>query len=119
MDIVKTVARTMVSAGVEGHKVAKKLSKLAQLNISLQVEKDKQRSYYEEIGKLVHNENITNVTSSPMIKELREKIMMQDRVIEKLTDQINGIKKPSVCDYCGHVGKESEKYCSKCARPRK
>ena len=119
MSLVKTVMRTVVGAGIEGQKVVRRLSKVAHLNLTLKIERDKQKSYYREIGEHVHNDQINEISSSPKIKALREKIIIQDRKIGRLVEEINVSKQINRCTYCGYVGKENQKYCSQCSRPRK
>jgi len=119
MSLVKTVTRSVMSASMEGQKVVRRWSKLAQLNFTLKMERDKQKSYYKEIGEHVHIDQINEVSSSPKIKALREKIVMQERKIAQLVEKINIVKRINSCTYCGHVSKENQKYCPKCSRPRK
>jgi len=119
MSFVKTVARSVMRASREGYKVGKRLSKLTQLTITLKIERDKQKSYYKEIGEHVHIDKVNEVSSSPKIKRLREKIVIQERKITQLVEEINVLKQINSCTYCGYVGKENHKYCPKCSRPRK
>jgi len=119
MSLVKTVTRSVMSASMEGQKVVRRLSKLAQLNISLKMERDKQKSYYKEIGEHVHIDQINEVSSSPKIKMLREKIVTQERRIKKLVEEINVLKRINSCNHCGYVSKVDQLYCPKCSRPRK
>ena len=119
MSLVKTVARCVMNASIEGHKVVKRWSKIAQLNITLKIERDKQKSYYKEIGEHVHIDKVNEISSSQKIRSLREKIAMQDRKIAHLIEEINNSKRINSCTYCGYVSKEDQKYCPKCSRPRK
>lgn len=119
MSLVKTVTHSVMNASIEGHKVVRRWSKLAQLNISLKIERDKQKSYYKEIGEHVHIDQITEMSSSSKIRALREKIVMQERKIVRLIEEINILKRLNSCAYCGYVSKEDQKYCPKCSRPRK
>jgi len=116
MSFVKTVARSVVGASIEGHKVVRRLSKIAQLNLTLKTERDKQESYYKEIGKHVHIDQVNEASSSPKIKALREKIVLQERKITKLVEEINVIKRIDSCNYCGYVSKDNQKHCPKCSR---
>ena len=119
MSFVRTVARSVLNASKEGYKVGRRLSKLAQLNITLKIERDKQQTYYKEIGEHVHIDKVSEVSSSPKIKTLREKIVVQERKITRLVEEINVLKQINSCTYCGYVSKENQKYCPKCSRPRK
>lgn len=119
MSLVRIVARSFFNVSKEGYRVGRRLSKFAQLNITLKIERDKQKSYYKEIGEHVHIDKITDVSASPKIKILREQIVMQERKIARLVEEINVLKQLNSCAYCGYVGKENQKYCPKCSRPRK
>ena len=119
MSFVNTVMRSVIGASIEGQKVVRRLSKLVQLNITLKMERDKQKSYYKEIGEHVHIDQINEVSSSSKIKILRERIVLQERKITKLVEEINVLKQINSCTYCGYVSKEDQKYCPKCSRPRK
>jgi len=119
MSLIRILARSVMDASREGYKVGKRLSKFAQLNIALKVERDKQKSYYKEIGEHVHIDKISDVSSSPKIKILRERIVTQERKIARLVEEINVLKQIDSCAYCGYVSKENQKYCPKCSRPRK
>ena len=119
MSFVRIVARSMMRASVEGQKVVKRVSKIAQLNITLKMERDRQKEYYKEIGEHVHNDQINEVSSSPKIKRLREQIVLQDRKITNLVEEINVLKQINRCTYCGYIGKVDQKYCPQCSRPRK
>ena len=119
MSFTKTVTRSVVRASIEGQKVVRRWSKMAQLNITLKIERDKQKSYYKEIGEHVHIDKINEVSSSPKIKALRERIVMQERKIARLVGEINALKQINSCTYCGYVSKEDQRYCPKCSRPRK
>ena len=119
MSFIKVVARSVMGASIEGHKVVRRLSKLAQLNMTLKVERDKQKSYYKEIGEHVHIDQVNEMSSSPKIKTLREKIVQQERKITRLVEEINVLKRINSCNHCGYVSKEDQKYCPKCSRPRK
>jgi len=119
MSLVRIVARSVMRASKEGYRVGKRLSKFAQLNITLKIERDKQKRYYKEIGEHVHLDQINEMSSSPKIKQLREKIVLQERAIVRLVEEINVLKRINTCTYCGYIGKEDQKYCPKCSRPRK
>lgn len=118
MSLVKTIAHSVIGVGKEGYKKGKRISKLAQLTITLKIEQDRQKSYYKEIGEHVHNDHINEPASSPKIKNLREKIVMQERKIKKLVEEINASKRLNSCTYCGYVSKEEYIYCPKCSRAR-
>ena len=92
MSFVKTVTRSVIGASIEGQKVVRRLSKLAQLNVALKVERDKQESYYKEIGEHVYIDQVNEVSSSPKIKALREKILIQEQKITRLVEEINVLK---------------------------
>lgn len=127
MSLFKSVTHSVVVVGKEGYKVGKKLSKLAQLSVTLKLEQDKQRSYYKEIGEHVHNDQVSEITTSSKIKILREKITMQERKIKRLVEEINMLKQINSCTYCGYISSawdnsvsgEAYKHCPKCSRPRK
>ncbi|MCL1989477.1 MAG: hypothetical protein FWG67_01175 [Defluviitaleaceae bacterium] len=119
MSLIKLVARSVIGASKEGYKVGKRLSKLAQLSLTLKVERDKKKSYYKEIGEHVHNDQVSETASSPKIKALRENIVGQERKIKGLVEEINALKQLNSCAYCGYVSKETYQYCPKCSRPRK
>ena len=116
MSFVKTVTRSVIGASIEGQKVVRRLSKLAQLNLTLKTERDKRESYYKEIGKHVHIDQVNEASSSPKIKTLRENIVIQERKIAKLVEEINVLKQINSCNYCGYVSKDNQKYCPKCSR---
>jgi len=131
MSLLKSVTRSVVIIGKEGYKAGRRLSKLAQLSITLKLEQDKQRAYYKEIGEHVHNDQVNEVATSSKIKILREKIVTQERKIKKLVEEVNMLKQISSCTYCGYVsnswgsswnnsmGGEEHKICPRCSRPRK
>jgi len=119
MSLVRIVARSVMKASREGYRVGKRLSKFAQLNITLKIERDKQKRYYKEIGEHVHLDKIDEVSSSAKIKILRENIVIQERKVARLVEEINILKRINTCTYCGYIGKEDQKYCPKCSRPRK
>ena len=119
MSLVRTVARSVIRASREGYKIGKRLSKLTQLNVALKMERDRQKAYYKEIGEHVHINKVSDVSSSPEIKRLRDKIVIQERKVTRLVEEINVLKQINSCTYCGYVGKENHKYCPKCSRPRK
>jgi len=115
----KTVAKVMVSSGIKGQKSVKRLSRMAKLQLNLKLEKDKQNLLYQEIGQHVHVDHITDVTHSVKIRNLREKITMQENKVKRLVTQINRLKKVNICLFCGNTLQEEQKYCPKCSRPRK
>ena len=92
MRFVKIVTRSVIGASIEGHKVIRRLSKLAQLNVTLKMERDKQESYYKEIGEHVHKDQVNEMSSSPKIKTLREKILLQEQKITRLIEEIKALK---------------------------
>ena len=119
MSFVRTVARSLIGASLEGQKVVRHFSKMARLGIILKIEREKQKSIYKEIGEHVHNDKVTDVSSSAKIRSLREKVQAQERIIAQLIEQINLLKRINSCSYCGHVAREDFKYCPRCSRPRK
>jgi|GEM_PF-2460118 len=123
MSLFKSVTRSVIVVGKEGYKVGKRLSKLAQLSITLKIEQDKQKSYYKEIGEHIHNDQVGELATSSKIKILREKIIIQERKIKELVEEVNMLKQINSCSYCGYVSNswnsEEAKYCPKCSRARK
>jgi len=123
MSLFKSVAKSVVGVGKEGYKTGKRLSRLAQLNLTLKLERDKQRNYYKEIGEHVHNDQIEEKHISPKIKVLREKIVFQERKIKGIVEEINRLKQLSRCTYCGYVSHSwngsGGEHCPKCLRSRK
>jgi len=123
MSLFKSVAQSVMVIGKEGYKSGKRLSKLAHLNLTLKLERDKQKSYYKEIGEHVHNDQVGETVTSPKIKALRERIVLQERKIKGLIEEINRLKQINRCTHCGYVSNswsgEEYKYCPKCSRPRK
>lgn len=119
MSFVRTVARSLIDASVEGQKVVRHLSKMARLNINLKIEREKQKKIYKEIGAHVHHDKVTDVSGSAKMKNFREKLQMQERSIARLVEQINVLKRINSCAYCGHVARAEFKYCPRCSRPRK
>ena len=119
MSFVTTITSSLVRMSRVGYKIGKRTTKLAQLNLTLKVEREKLQACYQEIGEHVHHDKITEVSSSPKIKMLREKITLQERQIARLVEEINQLKRINSCSYCGHISGEESKYCPKCSRPRK
>ena len=119
MSFVRTVARSLIDASVEGGKVVRHFSKMARLNIALKLEREKQKGIYKEIGEHVHHDTVSDVSGSSKIRALREKVQTQERAIARLVEQINLLKQINSCSYCGHVAREDFKYCPRCSRPRK
>lgn len=119
MSFVRIVARSLIDAGLEGQKVVRHLSKMARLNITLKIEREKQKNIYKEIGAHVHHDKVTDVSGSAKMRNLSEKLQTQERSIARLVEQINLLKRINSCSYCGHVAREEFKYCPRCSRPRK
>lgn len=119
MNFIKTTARSLIGASLEGQKVVRHFSKLALLNITLKFEREKLKNIYKEIGAHVHHDQVTDVSGSATMRDLREKLQAQERTIARLVEKINLLKRINSCVYCGHVAREEFKYCPRCSRPRK
>ena len=119
MSFIKTATSTLVSAGQKGYKVGKRGARLASLNLSLKIERNKQTAYYQEIGEFVHIDQTGDIASSEKIKVLREKIMLQERKIVRLIEEVNYLKRINSCNYCGYILDDGAKYCPRCSHPRK
>jgi len=119
MSLINTITRSVASASVKGHKVAKRWSNILQLNLNLKIERDRQKAYYKAIGEHVHIDKVGEVASSPKIKELREKIFIQERKITQLVEAINNLKSINSCPNCSYISKDAQKYCPNCSRLRK
>jgi len=119
MSFIKTAASTLVSAGKKGYKVGKRSARVARLNLTLKIERDKQLAYYQEIGQHVHMDQAGDVATSEKIRVLREKITLQERKIARLIEELNYLKQINSCNYCGYILDEGAKYCPRCSHPRK
>ena len=123
MSLVKSVGHLVVKVGKKGFRVGRRLSQLAELNMSLRIEKDKQKAYYKEIGELVHIDQINAQIESPKIQALRKKIVVQERKINELVEKLNQLKRISSCIHCSHVShswlKDTQPFCPKCLKAKK
>ena len=119
MSFVKTVARSLIGASVEGQKVVRHFSKLARLNITLKIEREKQKKIYQEMGAHIHHDKVADGSKTAKMRHLREKLGMQEKNIAQLVEKINLLKRINSCSYCGYVAREEFKYCPRCSRPGK
>lgn len=118
MSFIKAATSTLVSAGQKGFKIGRRSARMAKLNLTLKMERDKQRVYYQEIGQHVHINQTGDVTNSEKVRVLREKINIGERKINRIVEELNLLKRINSCSYCGHIIEVDTKYCPKCSYPR-
>ena len=117
MSLMTTVTKSVVKAAGRGARMTKKGTKLAKLQMELRLTLKKQQDLFKQIGQQVHLSEHESVMASESVRRLRQEIKTCEAKINKLTTDINRLKKIDACHYCQFIFEENVRNCPRCARP--
>lgn len=111
-NLTKKVAQTAKSAAKKSGEIVE----LTKLNISIASEEEKIEKLFIEIGEMVYNQYLGNLTDEELFREQVTQIEQHKANIEEIKKKIMQVKNSRICLNCDSEINSDAVYCSKCGK---
>ena len=118
MSFWDNLQKNMNKAAQSGVKTTSKWLEIGKLNMALNAAKMDLSDLYEQIGEMIYQNKMTDISHSQVVQELFHEVTRQKMKIKEIQAQISQVREIRSCEQCGAILDETTKYCPYCSAPQ-
>lgn len=118
MSFWDNLQKNMNKAAQSGVKTTSKWLEIGKLNMALNAAKMDLSDLYEQIGEMIYQNKMMDISHSQVVQELFHEVTRQKMKIKEIQAQISQVREIRSCEQCGEILDETTKYCPYCSAPQ-